>query len=772
LKRDIARIIRADVLQNPQAKSSNSGTVESRGNVNSIRIEPHVSSGSVAQSACTSALWRAIITLLIALSMSTVSSASPRPALKELFRTDWTSRDGAPSSISDVVQTADGYLWVGSDAGLYRFDGLHFEPFLSPDGKPLPTGPVFSLDVVRDGSLWVGWLMNGCITRIQGASVRSFCTESGLLSTTVNEVTQDGAGKMWAATARGPYVLDGDRWKPVGKELGYDGGIYVVVYADRQGNVWLADEKSVYLRSINDQSFHLLFPHRTIGSFAQERDGTVWGLDTHGEMVALSDRVFARRVWQLGIKALTYDLRFDERGDLWLASVGHGLIRVNNFQHGKAIDNQDLEELSLSKGGLTTDKVWKIRQNREGNMWAATSNGLSRFRVSTFSPVELSPSLADIGVFPTSDGQMYIAPRNQPLQRLPQPLAGSADSIPVGVSSVYREKDGVEWLGAMDKLWRHDKHGFVDVKRPMPRVEIQTMTSDGHGGLWVAAATSDGLFHYTNGQWIQATFLPGRSPFSSMLDSQGRVWFGYGRGDIIVLDVTGKKTVFSGSDTQMSGLTNVFLETGTDILVGGGNGLRLFRNGRFSTIQSKQPHRFAGISGLVLSGGGDLWINEARDVAVISARELAESEKDPHHEVQVRVFDPQDGLSGNATQSRPLPSATANGDGTIWFSLQNSVVRLDPSHLPQNTLSPPVHIESLTADDKTILNPNAPRVTPDPSTVRIAYSGLSLAIPERVNFRYKLEGVDQDWQDVGTRREAIYTKLSPWLLPISGDCSQ
>lgn len=683
-----------------------------------------------------------------------------------MFHTAWTARDGIPTAIYDIAQTNDGYLWLASESGLFRFDGIHFERFTPAEGPSLPANSVYSLTAFRDGSLWIGWRFEG-ISRLKDGVLTNFGRESGLPAATANGVAEDGSGRIWAATASGLYRFQVDHWLPVGPEMGFFGKPHFALFGDRDGALWVADPRSVYVISGNEQRFHLAFEHPAIDSMTQDYHGTVWGLDDTNTLISLSTASGPRRILMLPLPRKASTAIFDRRGNLWLGTTDGGLARLRALGEGISANSpKDVEWLSSREGGLSSNQVHLLTQDREGNMWAATNRGLDRLRLSAMNLLDLPDSYARMALLASSDGGVYVAPREFPLIRVPHPLQMTENSpLPTSVTCAYRAPDGTEWFGGQSGLWRKDGDRFTAAERPFPDRDVQAMTSDAGGGLWVTIARKGGgLFRFKDGIWTpygNNSALPRGNPLTEMTDAEGNVWFGYQSSEIALLDPRGRVQIFSALQTHAIGNVTAMYAHGKNIWFGGENGLRRFADGRFEQIEPGEDHRFVGVSGIVGTENGDLWLNEALDVVRISATELERFHLDPSHKVSIRVFDVLDGLIGGAVQLRPLPSAVEGRDGKLWFALTNSVMWIDPKNIPVNRIVPSVLIESISADGRLYPNLRALRLQPDPASLRIDYTAPSLSIPERVLFRYKLDGVDRDWQNAGTRRQAFYTQLRP-----------
>jgi hypothetical protein len=245
-----------------------------------------------------------------------------------------------------------------------------------------------------------------------------------------------------------------------------------------------------------------------------------------------------------------------------------------------------------------------------------------------------------------------------------------------------------------------------------------------------------------------------------MIDSAGRAWFGYVDGRIALLDGNIVR-VFSPQDGLQVGVVKAIHEHGQHIWIGGEQGLALFDGSRFRTLTADRGPALSGISGIMETASGDLWLNAAPGIIHIPAAEIGRAIETRDYRVHCEIFDYLDGLPGKALPLRPLPGVVASSDRQLWFATTGGIVQVDPDHLTRNAYPPPVFIRSVDSGAKAYA-PSADLHLPSRMTsLHIAYTALNFAVPERVRFRYRLEGFDKDWQDAGTRREAFYTNLAP-----------
>jgi signal transduction histidine kinase len=281
--------------------------------------------------------------------------------------------------------------------------------------------------------------------------------------------------------------------------------------------------------------------------------------------------------------------------------------------------------------------------------------------------------------------------------------------------------------------------------------------------MWVSVVAK-GVFRYLDGKWSEdgdVSALPRGPAIVAVADDSGTLWFGYPNSRIARLK-GGLVQLFDRTQGLEVGHVQSILAKGENVWAGGELGLTHLYHGRFVPIHSASGAPFRGISGIVQARSGDLWLNGIDGIAHIPREEIDHVNLDPAYPVRCDTLNYLDGVPGTAIQLRPLPSAIETTDGRVWFSMTGGVVSIDVAHLARNTLPPPVTIWSLTAGHRQFAELGREVSLPIHTTnLQIDYSAGSLTVPERVQFRYKLEGSDREWQEVGTRREALYTNLGP-----------
>jgi PAS domain S-box-containing protein len=607
--------------------------------------------------------------------------------------------------------------------------------------------------------------------------------DGGILS-----IVEDGNGAIWAGGQYGITKLDSGSWRQVGAESGYPAPGAQVLFVDRRGTLWVATDgldfglrkdpvrrNTILVLAPNTRSF--VGTGESVGqvwTMAEAPDGKVWIAETSGHTVR---PIMGRRSSERGITLSAEPLcvLFDRDRSLWIGANQKGLRRVADVRHSEA----NVVDQFRSRGGLSSDRVYTALEDREGNLWFGTGVGLDRFRENKVTPYSSQEGLASdqkLAVASTPDGSVWLFNyTSDTVQRLRQgqistsTLPRYSRSDTTRILSLYADRTNHIWLGGSFDLAEGSDGKFSFVK--VPDIEsggmVHAITRDTRGDLWVTVWGGDkggGVLRLRNGHWTDfraGANLPQYRCRVLYGDPGGRVWLGFENGDVAVHENDEFK-VYSSQDGLPGG--RVLAITGDragNVWIGGESGLSRVDRGRFVTITKKNGLPGNSMAGIVEDGEGFLWLAGELGVLRVDPRELEKALLSPSYRVQGTVFDAIDGFRGLPRQHEPFPTATRAADGRLWFSTSEGVAVIDPRHLPKNTVPPPVLIEAVKTDDRTLTASSGFRLRPRTRDLQFEFVALSLAAPERVKFRYKLDGYDEDWQDTGTRRQAIYANLGP-----------
>ncbi len=700
-------------------------------------------------------VWWLFLTLLF---FSPMTKASAH-LLTEYAHTAWHGQRGAPADVVQFAQTPDGWLWVSSPHGLFRFDGLDFERTDKVWGHPLHSTNTLALLVTRDGRLWVGGRFGG-ISVFSANEAREFDQSDGLPAGAVMTMTEGPDGSVWVATSSGLGHLPkgASRFRRIGAAEGLPVTRTRQILYGRDGRQWVSVEGGMYYRNPGSSHYRRAWPYIDLMAMAEAPDGTIWGsdgIDKHYRVLTGPPPGNPQPRAELGGNGAM----FDREGNMWILKVD-ALERRKAPYAGLESGAQQLTRVN----GLSGPLIQTIFEDREGNIWVGTSAGLDRLRRTRLRSVSVAQAFDRPGIVADDRGGILIGDNRQPLRRYD--ANGVRETLgPMELSAAYRAPDGKLWLANNQARWYRTLSG-ASVRFPHPKhvagYDTQAMVNDRQGRMWVSMSLV-GLFRVEGDVWTRnggLSGLPDGLALALVADPAGRIWAAYLRNRIAMIDGD-RVQVFDAKAGLALGNVLALLVDGTRIWAGGQHGLAWYDGQRWHAVTPAGDQPLRGISGIVRTPGGDLWLHGSDGISRIAAEDLERLFRSPAWPLPYERFDALDGLVGSAEQLRPLPSLARSSDGRLWFATASEVATLDPARIPRNGLAPPVQLLSVRSGDVAYPVEDGMRLPIGRRDLQIRYTALSLAIPERVRFRYKLEGVDESWRDAGSRREAIYTHLPP-----------
>ncbi|QRN97766.1 hypothetical protein JRI60_01375 [Archangium violaceum] len=686
-------------------------------------------------------------------------------SIGQFYHSRWTIKDGAPGQISAIAQTRDGFLWMAAAATLYSFDGVRFERFEPPSGDPVTS--IQTLVASPDGGLWIGFQHGGAAYLKDGQLTR-YGEAQGLSPYQLASFAFDADGAVWTGSRQaGLLRLRDGRWHRVGADWNFPGTQATALFVDRDGTLWVsAADTLVFLprgsHSFRDTGVRVGW----VGRIAQAPDGVIWIAELDGNVRPVVRANGEPLPAPARIEVQSGGMVFDREGSLWLSTLGDGMRRVPHAERlgDRRIGRFDpAAEIFTEKDGLSADYVWPLIQDREGNIWVGTSGGLDCFRHSSLVLAEFPRGSHDFALAAGDDGALWAGSTNRPLMRLHDKQVEFA-ALDEPIRCAYRDPDGIVWFGTSNGIWRiEDGRPVLVATVPVEAntLQVQAMTKDAAGGLWVAMSMG-GLLRWKDGAWTRMDEQLGMAArtriLSATTDAWGGVWLGFN--DAVARVDQGLVRRYGAADGLHLGVVTA-LRAGRRLWVGGQFGLVHFDGQRFHPFGVASGEPLRGVAGILEMPDGGLWIHAVPGIFHFSAEEVARVVADPSQLARGERFDFLDGLPARPTLLRPLPTAVQGTDGRLWFATSNGVVWIDPTRIFRNPLPPPVHIRAVRVDGRLLAPGPSLTVPARTMNIEIDYTALSFAVPERVRFRYRLEGVDEAWQDVGTRREAYYMHLEP-----------
>jgi signal transduction histidine kinase/ligand-binding sensor domain-containing protein len=721
---------------------------------------------------------RWVLALMCLVWCGTSLALNPDGSLRDLRHTAWGPKENAPGDIQALAQTSDGYLWIGNASGLYRFDGLQFERIELPRDERLSALNIYKLYAPPTGGLWIGFTV-GTVAFLKEGHLTTYGEQEGLWTAdSIVAFAQDHDGTVWAGSSGGIARLDGSRWRKMGPEFHFPEDMFTqALLVDNAGTLWAAGKNNLLFLPKGEKIFREMAVPPTKGVRTSEADSVGLAESPNGAVWLLRDKQLIQLMKNDNPnqrnESSGFGFLFDRDGGLWTEALDGRVRRVTNTEKLPTQTwvpaNKQADSFGEKDGLSAPAGSGALLEDREGNIWISSEAGLDRFAEGNVIRILPSPDLRE--AFSASEaivtagegGSLWIGGRTFPLFKLQDGKTQHYDDIGV-ISSAYRADNGSIWIGASKRLWRYDPaSGFVRVLLPEGSGDWEplAMTEDHSGGLWISVL-GKGVHRLANGVWTDRggfTSLPNGTANSMATDANGRVWFAYFAGRVAVVDGN-KVTDFAGQNRLPVGNVTAFYGKRGRVWAGGDYGLALYDGTRFQSVIPEVKGAFNSLTGIVETEDGDLWLNSSAGIVHIPNAETRRLADNASYAVHSEIFDNLDGVQGGSARLGP-PSATEGTDGRLLFTTSLGLYSITPARIIRNRSAPPVLIQSVAVDDK-IYAPSSNLLLPQRTTsLRIDYVGINMSQPEKVRYRYLLDGVDQDWRDVQGRRQAFYTNLGP-----------
>jgi signal transduction histidine kinase/ligand-binding sensor domain-containing protein len=700
-----------------------------------------------------------------------VLALNPALDVSEYAHTAWKVRDGfVKGAIGSIAQTPDGYLWLGTEFGLLRFDGVRTVPWQPPQGQHLPSNSVFSLLAARDGTLWIGtskglasW-KDGKLTQypqLAGQWVRA-------------PMLEDSEGTVWVGGVGFPppaklCAIHAGSVQCYGEDGGFVNGIRSL-YEDRERNLWVGVRDGLWRWKPGPPEFYpAAGPGMGVQGLAEADDG---GL-------LFGPRTGIRRLDGTKIEAYPLPnsvqhftisrLLRDRDGSLWIGTSDAGLAHVHSGR----------TDVFAQADGLSGDYVSALFEDREGSLWVGTHGGLDRFRELAAPTLSFNQGLSSasvVSVLADRDGSVWLSTRRGLEQRWNNgriAIIGLLNGDYAG--SLFQDNRGRVWASTLREFGYLENGRFVAIKN-IPGGPVYSITKGSAGNLWIANKDRGLIQLLTDGR-VQThpwTRLGHNDIALSLAPDPSRrgTWVGFYGGGIVFFADGQVRASYSASDGLGQGRVNDLRSDPDGTLwAATEGGLSRLKNGRLATLSSKNGLPCDSTNWTLEDNDHSFWLYMTCGLVRIARPELdawaaaVDKDKDAKPTVQAKSLDSSDGVRTLEDYDFYTPHAAKSVDGRLWFLPSDGASVVDPRHLPFNRLVPPVRIEQVTANHKTYDVPSNEKASLRlPALVRdlqIDYTALSLVAPEKMRFRYRLEGYDREWQDAGNRRQAFYTNLKP-----------
>jgi len=712
---------------------------------------------------------------LLLLSAPCAFSLDPSLDISQYAHTAWRIHDGfVRGPIDAMAQTPDGYLWLGTELGLYRFDGVRAVPWELVSGQRLPSNQIRALLAARDGALYIG--TDKGLARWKDGKLTNYPEVAGSI---IGSFLEDREGTVWFG-AFTPGRLCSFRG---GKIECYGAGSFgigiIALYEDNRGNLWVS--ANGLWRWKPGAPEHYAFPSGVVEANSLVEREDVLLLATNQGIKQLA----GGKIQSYALPGRNGQFRPDfflrsRDGSLWIGTL-QGLF---HFHEGKT-------DVFAASDGLSGDFVSGLFEDREGNVWAGTTDGLDRFREYAITRISQKQGLSNSFIWSvqaTADGSTWLASAsglnrwtNQHMvvyktrtgrggsSRLDKAGAGQTEitngELPSAPRSLGLDEHERLFVSTAEGLFYFEGGHFTRI----PGVPAgDKFAQDGHNNLWISHRDL-GLVDVKSGDiaqpipWSRFGQKKDFGPSALLPDrSRGGVWLAFYEGGIAYFNEGQVRTSYASADGLGTGHVND-LRFGSrgSLWAGTEGGLSRIRDGHVSTLTNKNGLPCDEVYWSMEDDDHFVWLYQPCGLVRLARSELDAWVSDPKHTVRATVFDASDGVRTMGQISGYSPRVTKSPDGRIWFMSWEGAGIIDPRHLPYNELPPPVHVEKITAAGKVYDAANGVRLPALVRDLTIDYTALSLVVPEKVHFRFKLEGQDKDWREVVNDRQVQYSNLAP-----------
>lgn len=685
----------------------------------------------------------------------------PNRAMSQYVSDHWGTEQGFPKGpLYAIAQTRDGYLWIATGAGLVRFDGWNFHLMQDPSGV-LPITPVLGLTPAADGSLWM-LLSNQILMRYRDGVFERPKLEEGPY-TNISAISQSNTGELLVSKMEdGTFQVHGGTFQRLATADELPRSPVISLAQTPNGDIWMGTRDAGLFRLSGGKTKPVRngLPDLKIDCLLRDGDRDLWVGTDNGIVHWNGSLLTAANAPAFPNHFQTLAMARDRDGNIWVGTDSQGLLRINSQGASSLQENE----------GVTHEAVTAVFEDREGNLWIGGSDGIERLRDSAFVTYSAPEGLATDGsnpVFVDSENRMWFPPVTGGLWWVKGERHGhiSIDGLERDVVYSIDGKPGELWVGRQSGgLTRvSDEHGSFTAKTytqtdGLAQNSVYSVYLARDGSVW-AGTLSAGVSLLRNGRFTNYTIANGLASNTvvSILEGRdGSTWFATPNGLSALSN--GRWRTYTTSDGLPSENVNCLLEDSTGVLWVGTSGGLAFRGRDGFHIPVSGPAALrAQIFGLEEDRHGSLWMATSSHVLRVNREKLLNGTLD---QGDLREYGLADGLRGLEGVKRHR-SVVADSAGRIWFLLNRGISVVDPARLTRTSAPAIVHVQTIAADGESIRPGSAIRIPGGHRRITFSYSGLSFSVPDRVRYRYRLDGYDSAWSDPTAAREAGYTNLPP-----------
>ena len=688
---------------------------------------------------------------------NTARALDPNRGPSDYTRDRWGAEQGFPgATVYAITQTPDGYLWLGTERGLVRYDGVNFHLYGHEDSPLFPTGPIQELLTDAEGNLWIR-PQTRSLLRYRDGTLQDVTPELDAGRSGVTAMCRGARGEaLLAVRGEGVFAYAGGKFTKLFSTAERPNWLVIALTATGDGKVWMGTrDAGILVMSAGQVSEVQGLPDRKVNSLLAAPDGKVW-VGTDAGVVRLDgDGTDPTGVPAPLDRIQSLALLADRDSNVW-AGTGRGLFRLN-----------DGGAAALEEGVQDATAVNAIFEDREGSLWVGSTRGIERLRDNAFMTYQPPDGLPPEGgaVYVDAEGRAWLAPlsgglywgeggRFMPVKEggLDRDVVYSVTGGPGGLW-VGRRSGGLTRLKYNGEAFSAETYTQAD---GLAQNSVYAVALARDGAVW-AGTLSGGVTRFKDGAFTTYTNgLASNSVLAILEGSDGATWFGTASG-LSVLSKDRWRT-YGSADGLPPGAVNCLAEDSTGALwVGTDGGVAVVRAGQVKVPREVPEALHEPVLGLAADGDGWLWVSTSKHVLRVRRDKLEGGALDAS---DVREFGLADGLR-SAEGVKRYKSVAADTLGRVWFYTSRGLSVVAPARVANDSPPAIAHVEAITADGNDVDVRGTVRVPGSTRRIMFSFVGLSLNVPGRVRYRYRLDGFDQDWSGPVAAREAVYTNLEP-----------
>jgi len=654
-------------------------------------------------------------------------ASNPVTVLSDYAHRAWPLREiSLKTNVATITQTADGYLWFGTSFGMVRFDGVQMVSWSPPAGQQLPNPAAWAVLAARDGSLWIGTA--GGLANWKNGRLTEYPALSGQR---VVALLEDQEGTVWAGTIGSHTGRLCAIRGAIATCYGDDGSLgdwVISLYEDKGGRLWVGTTSGVWRWKPGPPVRYLREPITAPHVFAEAESGDGVTLAA-GKLCQISgEHVTDYPLPGVSSPMSSSRLLRDRKGALWIGTQGHGIVHVF----------RDKVSLFTHSDGLSGDTVSTLFEDREGNIWVATTDGIDRFRESPVGSVSVKDGLSSAtatSVLAGRDGSLWIGTVDGLNRWRDGHMTVYRNPADSQVGSIFEDKSGLVWVSGARSLSVLEDGRLKSAPFSL-QGRASAIAGDAQGGLWLTSPDY-GLVHVAGGKVIERMSFPqpGEAASGLIPEPDGGVWVGLFNGGVIHFRNGQIRRKFSTNDGLGSGkVANIYRGRDGAIWASTENGLSRIADGRVVTMSTKNGLPCNTVHWVIEDDLSSYWLYTQCGLVGITRREMDAWAADNARKIQTLIFDNSDGVRLLAMTRPERPHVTKSSDGKIWFAHwgTGTVNTFDPARVNRNAIPPPVHIEQIVADDKIYFAKRGVHVHPLVRNLTIDYTALSFVEPGKV----------------------------------------